>query len=135
MGAVALPDLGVLAAAEAGIVLERLVLVPAPGAQRWGAAIAALLDAVDVVMAGCPGRPRAAEARGLAARARERGAVLVPVGGGWPAPPDLAMTVVAARWEGLGQGAGHLVRRRVEVVAGGRGAAARARRAVLWLPG
>src|SRR6266545_3058440 len=42
--AVGLPDLGVVAAAEAGIVLERLALVPRAGAAAWGTVVAALLE-------------------------------------------------------------------------------------------
>jgi hypothetical protein len=123
VAAVGLPDLGMVAAAEVGIALERLALVPAPGARAWPAVVAALLDAVDVVLVRSPAGLPAGHARRLAARARERGAVLVPLGG-WSAAPDL--------W--LGQGHGRLEARRVEVVAGGRGAAARERRAALWLP-
>src|SRR6266542_3987962 len=81
--AVGLPDLGVVAAAEAGIVLERLALVPRAGAAAWGAVVAALLDAIDVVLVRPPARLSAAVARRLAARARERRSVLLLVGAGW----------------------------------------------------
>jgi hypothetical protein len=132
--AVGLPDLGMVAAAEAGIALERLALVPAPGARAWPAVVAALLDAVDVVLVRSPAGLPAREARRLAARARERGAVLVPLGA-WPEAPDLRLAVTASAWRGLGQGHGRLEARWVEVAVGGRGAAARERRAGLWLPG
>ena len=133
--AVGLPDLGVVAAAEAGIVLERLALVPRASATAWGTVVAALLDAIDVVLVRPPGRLPAAVARRLAARARERRSVLLPVGDAWPIPPDLRLAVTASRWEGLGQGHGRLEARKVEVAAAGRGAAALERRAKLWLPG
>ena len=133
VAAVGLPDLGIVAAAENGIVLERLALVPAPGARAWPTVVAALLDAVDVVLVRPPAGLPAGQARRLAARARERGAVLVPLGA-WSEPADLRLTVVASNWQGLGQGHGRLQARRVEVVAGGRGAAARERRLPLWLP-
>jgi hypothetical protein len=133
VAAVGLPDLGMVAAAEVGIALERLALVPTPGARAWPAVVAALLDAVDVVLVRSPAGLPAGQARRLAARARERGAVLVPLGG-WSAAPDLWLAVTASAWQGLGQGHGRLEARRVEVVAGGRGAAARERRATLWLP-
>jgi hypothetical protein len=131
---VGLPELGVVAAAEAGIILERLALVPRPGA-NWTMAVAALLDAIDVVLVRPPPRLPPGEARRLAARARERRAVLLALGDGWPAAADLRLAITASRWEGLGQGYGRLEARLVEVVAGGRGAAARERRAKLWLPG
>jgi hypothetical protein len=131
---VGLPELGVVAAAEAGIVLERLALIPTPDVS-WTMAVAALLDAVDVVLVRPPPRISGGEAHRLAARAQERRAVLLPLGSAWPAPADLRLAIAASRWEGLGQGHGRLEARRVEVVAGGRGAAAKERRAALWLPG
>jgi hypothetical protein len=134
VAAVGLPDLGIVAAAEAGIALERLALVPAPGARAWPTVVAALLDAVDVVLVRAPAGLPAGQARRLAARARERGAVLVPLGA-WSEPADLRLAVAASGWRGLGQGHGRLRARWVEVVVGGRGAATRERRACLWLPG
>lgn len=134
--AVGLPSLGAAAAAELGVALERLALVPFPGGQ-WATVTAALLDALDVVVVRPPRSVRPADARRLAARARERGSVLVPLAGGppaWPEGLDLRLTAVAAEWHGLGSGHGHLRARRVEVVANGRGAAARERRVALWLP-
>jgi hypothetical protein len=133
VAAVGLPNLGIVAAAETGVVLERLALVPVPGTRTWPTVVAALLDAIDVVLVRAPARLPAAQARRLAARARERGAVLVPLGA-WPAPADLRLAVTASAWEGLGQGHGRLQARRVEVVATGRGAATRDRHAHLWLP-
>jgi hypothetical protein len=130
--AVGLPSLGLAAAAELGVALERLIVVDPPPDQ-WAVVVAALLDAVDVVHARPPGRGGVSpgDARRLVARARERGAVLLgPVGG------DLRLRIGRATWLGpAGGGAGRLEARRVEVVAGGRGAAARERRVWLELPG
>jgi hypothetical protein len=134
VAAVGLPDLGVVAAAEAGIALDRLALVPAPTRKNWAAVVATLLDAIDVVLVRPPAGVRAADTRRLAARARERGSVLVPLGDGWTDPVDLHLAVTASRWRGLGQGHGRLEARWVEVAAAGRGAAARERHVHLWLP-
>jgi len=136
---VGLPSLGLAAAAELGVVLERFPLVASPGrasgAGGWGWVVAALVDAFDVVLARPPAYVKAADARRLTARTRERGAVLVVTGGGgWPEPAEVQLTVASSMWEGVGQGHGRLRGRRVEVVAGGRGAAARERRMSLWLP-
>jgi hypothetical protein len=131
--AVGLADVGPVAAAGLGVCLERLALVPAPGDQ-WPAVTAALLDAVDVVLVRAR-RPRPADVRRLAARARERGTVLLAYSGSWPDGADLRLAVAASAWQGLGQGHGHLQARAVEVAATGRGAAARPRRARMWLPG
>ncbi len=132
--AVGLPELGPVAAAGLGVRLERLALVPAPGDQ-WPVVTAALLDAVDVVVVRPPWRPRLTDARRLVARSRERGAVLLAFSGSWPEGADLRLAVAASVWQGLGQGHGHLHARAMEVVASGRGPAARERRARLWLPG
>jgi len=137
---VGLPSLGLAAAAELGVALERFPLVASPGrgsgAGGWGWVVAALVDAFDVVLARPPAHVKAADARRLTARARERGAVLVVTGGvgGWPESAEVQLTVTSSTWEGVGQGHGRLRSRRVEVVAGGRGAAARERRLSLWLP-
>ena len=132
LAAVGLPSLGLVAAAEAGVVVARLALVASPGAD-WAAVVAALLDALDVVVVRVPERgPRPADARRLVARARERGAVLVPLGR-WDGA-DVRLSVVSAAWHGVGEGSGHLRARMAEVVAEGRGAAARPRRARLWRP-
>lgn len=122
-------SLGVLAAAEAGVVLERTVLVPEPG-PRWPTVVAALLDAMDVV-AVRPPRPAGADGRRLVARARERGSVLVGAGA-WEGA-DLRLSVEQLCWEGLGRGHGRLRRRRALVRVEGRGAASRPRQA--WLTG
>ncbi len=138
--AVGLPSLGLAAAAELGVVLERFPMVASPGrgpgAGGWAWVMAALVDAFDVVLGRPPSHVSGADARRLTARARERGAVLVLSGaaGAWPEAAEVQLTVVSAAWEGVGQGHGRLQGRRVEVVAGGRGAAARERRVELWLP-
>jgi hypothetical protein len=132
---VGMPTLGLVAAAAAGVAVERLALVPAPG-REWPSVAAALLDAVDLVVIAPDVRVRAGEARRLAARARQRGSVLVPYGvpaGGWEGT-DLRLSVDAAEWSGLGDGWGRLRARRAVVRCDGRGSAARPRRVRLWLP-
>lgn len=90
---VGLPALGLVAAAEMGVALDRLALVPAPGPE-WPAVVAALLDALDVVMVGAGPWVRPADSRRLVARARERGAVLLVVGG-WDGA-DVRLSVAGA---------------------------------------
>lgn len=143
---VGLSELGWVAAAEAGVDLEHVVAVRTPP-RSWTDVVAALVDAFDVVVCGPDHAPSAGEVRRLASRARERGAVLVTVGGAatsvaagrparraWP-DPDVRLVVSGPRWSGLGQGWGALRGRRVTVAAEGRGALARPRRVDLWLPG
>jgi hypothetical protein len=129
---VGVPALGVLAAAESGIALERLALVPNPGPE-WPTVVAALIDGVDVVVTAVPGPVSASIASRLAARARQRGCVLVPFGR-WDGA-DVTLQVMRGMWEGLGAGHGRLRRREVTITARGRGAAARPREITLWMPG
>jgi hypothetical protein len=134
--AVGLADPGVVAAAGLGLDLRRVVFVPHPGG-GWAEAAGDLLSGVDAVLVRPPGRARVTAARHLCARARDRQAALVVLlegAGGWPEGGDLALTVDAAAWEGVGQGHGHLCRRRAEVRVSGRRAAGRVTECALWLP-
>ena len=126
--------------------LERLALVAEPAPDEWAGVVAAFVGAVDVVVMGPTHRVRAGDARRLAARARERGTILIQVAASGPRAEagtgpragvieaDLRLTGVEARWQGLGHGHGHLQARRLVVEAGGRRRAARPRRVELWLP-
>jgi hypothetical protein len=128
---VGMPDLGLRAAAELGVAVERLALVRHPGASL-PAVVAALLDGVDVVAVD-PARLAESHLRRLSARARHRGAVLLATGP-WPGA-DLELTPARADWSGLGDGHGHLVSRETRIRARGRGAAARPAEATVLLPG
>jgi hypothetical protein len=159
---VGVPDLGLLAAAEFGVAVHRLALVPRPG-DEFPSVVAALLDGVDLVAAAPPGdaertgavaraggtgrASRAGEggppaaaggkieprvARRLSARARQRGSVFLPLGP-WPGV-DAELSCVDGRWSGLGHGHGYLRQREVLVLCRGRGAAARPARARVRLP-
>jgi hypothetical protein len=127
------PGLGLVAAAEAGVRLERLALVPEPGPDLMAVTVA-LLDGMDIVVVAGAERAgvRAAERQRLAARARQRGAVLVALGA-WPGA-DLELSCADVGWQGLGTGAGRLKARQVRVRVRGRGLAPSGRSAGLLLP-
>lgn len=130
-------ELGALAAAERGIDLARLVIVPSLGtADVWMQVLATLFDAVDAVLFAPRVAIRLSEARRLAARLRDRGSVLVVLDreGKWPGPSDLRCTVTSSQWSGLSRGHGLLAERRYELEVSGRGVAAHLRRAALQLP-
>lgn len=146
--------LGLAAAAEAGMVLERLLVVAAAEPRAAAEATAALVGAVDVVLLGTGVRLAAADQRRLAARLRERGSVLIRLGGdahgagAWRTGTrssrertgdlhraDVSLRVVSSRWNGLGDGWGLLRSRHVSVRVTGRGAASRPRTVDLLLPG
>ncbi|MDQ7805318.1 hypothetical protein Q5425_16345 [Amycolatopsis sp. A133] len=127
---IGMPSLGLAAAAEYGVDLTRLALVPRPGPELPAVA-AALLDGVDVVAVHAE-TVQAAVARRLSARARNRGAVLLS-SGAWPGA-DVELSCRREGWTGPENGYGHLRARRVRVRAHGRGAAARPVSAELHLP-
>ena len=138
--AVGVPDLGLLAAAELGIDLDRMALVPDVPPAHWVSVVAALIDSVDILLARPPAHLKPGDARRLTTRTRERGVVLIPMlpggsrGGPWAEGADVRLEVTEARWAGPGTGEGHLHGRRIVVTAGGRGAAARERVVGLELP-
>ena len=133
-GTVGLDEVGVLAAAGYGLDLERLVVVHTAPAE-WAVASALLVDGIDLVVLAPPRHARPAAGRTLAAKARERGSVVLVLEeqrSGLPA--ELELVVETTRWHGLAEGAGRLQSRRVTVVARGRGSAVRPVRQELWLP-
>src|SRR5438128_1099581 len=67
-----------------------------------------------------------------AARARQRGSVLMPAGS-WTGA-DLTVEAVRGVWAGLGSGRGRLRCRELTIRAHGRGAASVPREVTLWLP-
>lgn len=129
---VGVPEIGVRAAVELGADLDRLVLIPRPG-NAWATTVAALTDAIDVIVVRPPGRVSGQDAHRLAARARQRGAVLVCLGD-WEGA-DLRLAATGQRWVGLGNGYGRLRARSMTVRVHGRGAAAVSREKRIWLPG
>jgi len=141
---VGFPLVSAEAAAEYGIDLTRLAVVPATDlpAANWTTAVGALLDAVDIVAARPPqgravrGALAPADIRRLAARARSKDAVLVPFVASetaWPGA-DVRLRAGTGTWLGTATGTGRLRARRLDVAAGGKGPAARPRTATLWLP-
>jgi hypothetical protein len=129
-GVVGVPSFGAEAARGLGVDLERLVLVPDPG-QEWLSVVAALVDALTVVVVRPPGEVTPGEASRLAARLRTRGAMLIAYGS-WPGS-EARFEIESNTWTGLGDGEGLLAARRATVAVTGRRAAVRARHD-LWLP-
>jgi hypothetical protein len=119
---------GPLAAAGAGVALERFAVVRRVPPARWATVVAALLDGVSLVLAEVPRGVALGDARRLEARARERESVLVvaeTLGAVWPGSAVFTLHAVASSWE---EGAASVVdERRLRVEVDGRGAAARPR--------
>ncbi|MFG1623481.1 hypothetical protein [Kribbella sp. NPDC049227] len=130
-GVVGMPSFGAEAARGLGVDLERLVLVPDPG-QDWLNVVAALVDALTVVVVRPPGEVTPGEASRLAARLRTRKATLISVGS-WPGS-EARLEVESNAWTGLGDGEGLLSARQATVVVSGRRVVGGPRRHQLWLP-
>jgi hypothetical protein len=130
-GVVGMPSFGAEAARGLGVDLERLVLVPDPQ-HDWLSVVAALVDALTVVVVHPPGEVTSGEASRLSARLRTRGAMLIAVGS-WPGS-EARLEVQANTWSGLGVGEGHLAARQATIAVTGRGAAVRPQQHQLWLP-
>lgn len=128
--------IGWAAAADLGVELRRLLVIPRLARATWAEVVAALVDnmAAVVVRPAVPVPER--DARRIAARARERAAVLIVDGPArcWPIEADVVMGV-SGHWSGLGAGHGRLQSRRVAVSLSGRRAANRHRTVEVWLPG
>ena len=131
VGVAGLPELGIRAAADMGVALERLVMVS--GDPSWVDVLAAMIDGFDVILVGKGvGRLSGGAVRRLQARAHSRGVVMLTVG----VPElgaDLQLTTRDDQWVGLGNGHGVAAGRRVLVELGGR-RLPRVRRAAMWLP-
>jgi hypothetical protein len=125
------PGIGLAAAAEVGVDLARLALIPAPG-KAWSRVVGALFDGFDLVAVRPPERFTPGDARALAGRARHHGSVLVSLGP-WPGA-DLRLSCDDLAWDGLGPGHGRLRSRRMQVSARGRGVPGAERSVQLHLP-
>jgi hypothetical protein len=144
VAAVGMADLGVAALAERGIDLDRWALVdlPAAGRDRSTAAdvLGAAVSGFDLVLLGPATRVTGATARRLLARGREHGTSLICALGGGSADvmaslaPEVRLMIERTRWTGIDGGHGRLLARQAEVTVGGRGAASRPRRMLVWLP-
>ncbi len=137
---VGMPDVGLLAAAELGVELDRVALIPDPGPDLLQV-LSILADGVDII-AVAPARSGGsvgsvglgatpARMRVLTGRLRQSGAVLL-VTGRMPGA-DLVLDCRVEGWTGMGRGHGRLRNRELVVEVSGRGAAGRSRSAVMYL--
>ena len=137
LAVVGVPDLGLVAASEFGVRLDRVIVVETPPLHLWPTVVAALLEAVDVVAIAPDNRVGPRDARRLTARAREQGSILLHLdhASTWPYVVDLGLEATVDRWQGLGFGHGCLQARLATVTATGRRSANRPSTLSVWLPG
>lgn len=115
---VAMPDVGLAAAAEAGLDLDRTVVVPRPGPDA-PSVLGALIDGFDVVALGrCPALSDA-DRRTATSRLRTREAVLL-TSDVW-AGAQVVLEVGGRSWFGVGAGDGVLTGREATVTSFARG--------------
>lgn len=111
-GVVGMPQFGVEAAERLGVDLSRVVLIPDPGS-RWLAVTATIAEVLPVVAVRPGGRASDGDVARLAARLRDRGAVLL-VQGPW-AQAEASIGIADPAWVGLGHGHGYLAGRELTV--------------------
>src|SRR6478735_4273219 len=132
-----LPSLGLDAAAEIGLPLERLVRIDTGARRRdpagWAEVVAAALDGFELVLVAPPERAPDAVLRRVLARVQHRGAVLITVGGAGVIPVELTVRASRPDWIGAGAGHGHLLARSLRIEASGR-RLPQPRRVEVWLP-
>src|SRR5690625_3454835 len=114
----ALPDIGLQAAAEAGLSLVRSLVVPRTGPEA-AAVVGSLVDGVDVLAVGDCRALGARDRRLLSARLRSRGAVLLSTAP-WPGT-DVVLRAGEVRSTGLGRGWGRVAGSEMTVHGRGRG--------------
>ncbi len=124
-GVVGIPEFGAEAAAELGIVLDRLVLVPSPD-EHWLTVTAQLTEVLPIVLVRPPAAGASpAETARLASRLRQRDATLL-VAGPWSGA-EATLETTGSSWTGIGAGWGYLAARELDVVVTAREVASRHR--------
>ena len=126
MAVIDVPMLGLDAASELGIALERVVSITSSreggvaDAEVWADVIAAAADGFEVLVTRVPADVRPATVRKVATRLQQRGVVLVVLGDPGPLVCDGVVGSGGQVWSGVGAGWGRLKHRSVEVTATGR---------------
>lgn len=149
-----LPTIGLDAAGEYGVPLERIVHIDTgdhsdhgdhidtgdhggaadDAASRWPDVVAAAADGFEILLVSVPADVPPAIMRKVTTRVQQRGAVVVVLGEPGPLVCDAELRVDSAVWNGVGAGDGHLHHRTVTIRSGGRRIPTRCRRELL-LPG
>ena len=129
LAVVGVPNLGIAAAIEAGVAVERIVLAQPPRASReWVATVAALVEGFEVLIVATPTSLSASDARRLQTRVMARQAVLIvvdlpalsSVGEASVFASDIDVYANTVSWSGIERGAAHITQRTVQVRVNGR---------------
>ncbi len=127
LGVVGVHNIGVQAASEQGVALQRVVFVqPATSRAEWVSTVAAAADGFDVLMLEVPHGITVADARRVQTRIQSRRNALVLIGATQKLAlqsvfqPDVVMDTTTTQWNGIERGAGHVQSREVCVAVSGR---------------
>jgi len=128
LGIVGVHNVGVQAASEHGVALQRVVFVQPASSSRteWVSTVAAAADGFDVLMLEVPRGITEADARRVQTRIQARRNALVLVGAMHQSAvqsvfqPDVIMNTATTQWHGIERGAGYVQGRDVQVAVSGR---------------
>ena len=123
MALIDLPTIGLDAAGEYGIPLERIVHVDTLAGgetHRWADVVAAAADGFDVLMVRVPAGVPSTVMRKVTTRVQQRGVVIVVLGDPGSMVCDAELGVDSSAWHGVAAGTGHLRHRTITVRSGGR---------------
>ena len=127
LGVVGVRNIGVQAASEQGVALQRVVFVqPATTRAEWVSTVAAAADGFDVLMLEVPHGITVADARRVQTRVQSRRNALVLTSATQKLAlqsvfqPDVVMDATTTQWNGIERGAGHVQSRDVCVAVSGR---------------
>ena len=132
MAVIDVPTLGLDAASELGVPLERIVAIDtalgektteanrAERAARWADVVAAAADGFEVMLTRVPAEVTASTVRKVATRLQQRGVVMLVLGDPGPLVCDGVIDTTEQVWSGVGAGWGHLQQRTVDMSASGR---------------
>lgn len=137
IAAVDVPGIGLSAAREVGVAIERVLVVTNTDPDSWSATIGALIGSVDVIVFGAPQhRVQPSQYRRMSSRCRERGTVMVELAssGQGQLQYDVSFSVDPIEWRGLEQGHGCIQARGLDVSVSGRRSKGPTRSARFELP-
>ena len=137
LGIVGVDHLGVLAAVEHGVALERTVLVHPPQTSReWSVTVAAAIEGFDLLIVAVPARLSANDARRVQTRLQSRRAVMIIVDNATIPQSaarsvddinrsntflaDVVLDTKTKSWTGVDNGSGYLQYRDVHIRVSGR---------------
>lgn len=115
------PTIGLDAASELGVPLERVVAIDAsPDNGNWADVVSAAADGFELLIVRVPADVPASTLRRVSTRLQQRGVVMLVLGDPGALVCDGVLDAAKQTWSGIGAGWGHLTQRVVEVQATGR---------------